>query len=557
MHCELEQQLEVYRFAVFAQLGLYVPRPEMKALCQLALEQGGRITAAVVSKLLPDPSAAAVSNLIGWCNRIGLCDSSGVLTDHGQRAARDGRAPLLEEGVYEMWGVQHPVVGGRVLHFERVRLDVEEEGVADELPMVVDRGKVWKSAVDETDFEVRDLPSGERFPMGYMDRNHRSVCKFKWEIDFTAETNSWWLEGSLHSGRGDRDLPFKTSPVSRDVDVTALADQWMTELNGETQRWNRQGRRLDMPFGATDNLVRRTFRTDVVIKVARVGSNEAYQNVKVRDVPVGPLSPEDAAQWLKWRLTESLDKPGYRSPEMLRDEYVSVTVGTPLQGMTECPDAREVLQDLQKHRRLFWRVAAGHDLAQPEAVLRPSADVKAPVQVPEIVRLDRLKNWSMKDWVTQMLGPVTPRRVLLCDRYVSGDANLRTFGVLVETLRRLHPNAKCTVVTLRDAKDPTQAKRIAEWTRAQLVWFDEAFGDRKQDAPHDRFFLVDGVTFDGVTYRWGWQMSNSPLAARPLSDGRVTADSPLEWRDLVCSRVTLQDLRFYRFLFDWLTEDKS
>ncbi|MFN4243043.1 MAG: hypothetical protein ACK4PI_07375 [Tepidisphaerales bacterium] len=559
----MEQLLQVHVFTVFAKLGVYVPRPELKALCQLAMNRGGQITHDVVSQLLPDASPAAVSNVIGWCSRIGLCHDSGVLTGNGQRVAREGKAPLLEEGVYRMWGLEHPAVGGRILHFQRIRPDpdLEENDNPNELPMQVDCGEVWKSAVDETEFEVRDLPSGEDTPLGYIDRQHGSVCKFKWTVDFSENTNEWWLEGTLRGGSGNRDgrnhsrtadVPMKTAPVSRNVDLVELADKWMVQLNvARQQHWNRQERRLDLAFTRTNDVIRRTFRSDVSLQLVRVGDHEAYQDVKIRDVPVGPLTADDAVAWMKWRLAEALRKPGYRSPEMLGDEYASVTVGTPLQSMTQCPDASEMLREMQKDRRVFWRIAAGHDLTPPRPVSTTAAGHGAGLQVVETVRLDRLKNPSMKHWVSQILGPVTPRRVLLCDRYVCGDANLKMLKLLVDTLRSLHPNVKCTVVTLRDPKDAMQAKRIAEWTGVQPVWHDEVFG-KPYDQPHDRYFLVDG----GAD-RWGWQMSNSPLAARPLSAGQVTEDSPLAWRDLVCSKLVSANLRYYPFLFNWLTEGKS
>jgi hypothetical protein len=176
VRCEVIQPLEVHRFAAFAEMAVYVKRPEMQALCRAAMKTGGVVTPEAVRSVLPDASDVAIRNIIDWCREIGLCDGRSALTDAGEQAAsEEGEAPLLEQGVYAMWGVEHAVLGGRVLHWERVRIDRSDEGTPAPLPMEIDRKQAWRSVITGKRFEVRDLPGGNSEPLGYTDPQHQST----------------------------------------------------------------------------------------------------------------------------------------------------------------------------------------------------------------------------------------------------------------------------------------------------------------------------------------------------------------------------------------------
>lgn len=383
MRCELIQPLDVHRFAAFAEMAVYVKRPEMQALCLAALKAGGVINNEAVRSVLPDASDVACRNIIDWCREIGLCDGQGGLTDAGEQAARDdGEAPLLEQGVYAMWGVEHPVLGGRILHWERIRIDRNDEGTPAPLPMTIDRREVWRSVITGKAFEVRDLPSGSEEPLGYTDPQHQSTCEFRWTIDFRAGRSQWVLAGRIAGGRDGDPGPIRSTLTDRPCDLRTLADRWMRQVNPAEGRWNQQHRRLDVAFKDTlDEAVRQTFRTTVQIDEVEGPDGDFYENVRIEDVPVGPATPDDARRWMLWRLRRRLSEPGYRSVDALKAEYVAVTEGTPLEAMTAAPEPEEILKEARNERSVFWRVAAGLDLTcEPSAATAPATKVASPAQ---------------------------------------------------------------------------------------------------------------------------------------------------------------------------------
>lgn len=554
MRCELVQPLDVHRFAAFAEMAVYVKRPEMQALCRTALKAGCVITHEVVRSVLPDASDVACRNILDWCREIGLCDGRGGLSEAGEQAAsEEGEAPLLEQGVYAMWGVEHPVLGGRILHWERIRIDRNDEGTPAPLPMTIDRRQVWRSVITGQGFEMRDLPSGNSEPLGYTDPQHQSTCEFRWALDFRAGSSQWMLAGRIAGGRDGDPGSIRSTPTDRPCDLRTLADRWMRGVHPAEGRWNMQHRRLDVAFkDSLEEAVRQTFQTTVRLPEVEGPDGDAYEDVRIADVPVGPATPDDARRWMLWRLRRRLTEPGYRSVDALNADYAAVTESTPLEAMTAAPEPEEILKEARNERPVFWRVAAGIDLTCEPRALTAAAKKVAPSakSSPASVRLVRNSNLSMQELLSRLLGTDHPRRVLICDRFVRGDGNLACLKLLYDALRQQHVNARLLVLTDRDAEDPKQATRIQQVVGEVPMWYEQAFGPKRAEQPHDRFLLVDA----GDT-RLAWQMSNSPLDARPLPGKAAATDTPLKWRDLACTPVAPSEL-YYPYLVKWFDGGK-
>lgn len=554
MRCDIVQPLDVHRFAVFAEMAEYVKRPEMQALCRSALKAGGFITPEAVRSVLPGASDVACKNIIDWSREIGLCDGRGALTEAGEQAAsEEGEAPLLEQGVYAMWGVEHPVLGGRVLHWERIRIDRNDEGTPAPLPMTIDRRQVWRSVISGKGFEVRDLPSGNLEPLGYRDPERQSTCEFRWNLDFRAGASQWMLAGRIAGGRDGDPGPIRSTPTERKCDLPTLADRWMRQVNPAEGRWNLQHRRLDVGFKDTlDESVRLTFQTSVRLAEVEGPDDDVYEDVRITEVPVGPATSDDARRWMLWRLRRRLTEPGYRSSDSLNADYAAITEGTPLETMTSAPDPEEILREARNERPVFWRIAAGLDLTcEP----RPATSI--PLGGPRLVqpslasvRVARNSNLSMQELLSRLLDTVRPRRVLICDRFVRGEGNLACLKLLHDALRQHHATSRLLVLTDRDSEDPRQPARIQQVIGQTPDWYEQAFGRIRAEQPHDRFLLVDAGDA-----RLAWQMSNSPLDARPLPGKAATPDAPLKWRDLACTPVAPSEL-YYPYLMKWFDGGK-
>jgi hypothetical protein len=544
MRCVLTTEIPVSRVAVFAEMAWMARRPELGLLCRAAREHGNRITTAIVQSALPGLPDAGANNVIAWCKVLGLCDGRGGLTAPGEDVADADEAPVPEQGVYDLWLAQHPVLGRRVLAVERLASNRDQRFESIE-PLTVepDRGKVFRSVLDGKErFMVRNLPTNNGQPGGLVG-DTSATCRLRWTLDFDQARDHWQLDGKIEAPQGNGKhamRPMQHEPESDGLDLWSLASTWALGPLRTFGRWEAGERRLAVAFDGLADGELDTFRKTLALSRVEIPGKGVYENVTLEDVPVGPASAQDAQRWAMARFDRHLStKPGYRSRADVREQFAQLTEGTPLETFEPTlPSHDDLLSQAGKDPERFWSLAAPVDLSPFPAASDDLGPLRigspAPIVAPEllgVVRIPYRSGWSMRKFVDRLLSGVAPRRVLLCDRYVRGDDNLDTLTLLVAALRLVAPNVAVDVWTSDEEAD---FKKIQSLTGEAPRSYREVFG---RSLPHDRYLLV----LHGQGQGFGWHMSNSPIHARADVKG-AGPETPLRWKDLAATRVSADEL---------------
>lgn len=552
MKCVLTAEIAVTRLAVFAEMAWLVRRPELGLLCRAAQQSRNRITADVVQSALPGVPDAGASNVIAWCETLALCDRDGGLTSLGEDVAVKDEAPIPEQGVYGLWVAEHPLLGCRALSVERLASNKSQRfEKIERLRVLPDLGKVFVSVVDQNErFIVRDLPT-KHGESGAIVGETRATCALEWQLDFDTDSNHWQLRGKIE-GMGGRDsnalVPIQHEPESEQIDLWKLVAAWARGPLARHGRWLPEKRRLAVRFDGLSGEQVDSFRTKIELDRVEVPQKGSYEDVTLEDVPIGPQSAEAAQQWAMARFDRNWNEsPRFRSRTVVRQDFASLTEETPLEefGPT-LPSHEELLARTAHDLDAFWSLAAPVDLAPypvtPEELgtldITATTTGAAP-QSSGVVRIPYRGGWSMRRLTDRLLEGVVPVRVLLCDRYVRGDANLQALEVFVASLRSAAPKLALQVWT--DDED-SDFKRLRSVTGSPPRGYRDAF-DRNW--PHDRYLLVQPAEGPG----FGWQMSNSPLHAR-VDMANAGPETPLRWKDLIATRVTEDEL--HPALRQWL-----
>ena len=544
MRVTLSSELSVVRIAVFAEMAWLERRPELGLLCRMAREQGNRISVATVQSALPGLAETGARNVVAWCGTLGLCDPRGGLTALGEDVAERDEAPVPEQGVYDMWLAQHPVFGCRILAVERLSSsrDPRFDAIKD-LPIAPDRGVVFRSVVDPKErYVLRDLPTNHGHA-GFVPRATRASGRFRWTLDFEAESDSWQLDGVIEAPNSHAKAAMKAVQHEREtdgLDLWNLVANWATGPLSPFGRWQSSERRLSVSFQGLVQAEIESFRKSLALGRVEVPGRGSYDDVLLEDVPVGPASADDAQQWAMARFDHHLaTRPAYRSRAEVRELFADLTEGTPLERFSPTlPAHDDLLAHVSDDRGRFWSLAASVDLA-PQQVEREDLAplcIGSPVtpssaEPPGVVRVPYRGGWSMQRLVESVLAGTSPRKILLCDRYVRGAENLDTLRLFVEAVRMVEPSASVEVWTGDEGAD---FKLVQAHTGTATRSYREIFG---RSAPHDRYVLV----LPAIGAGFGWQMSNSPLHAR-ADRPDVSPDSALRWKDLMGTRVTADEL---------------
>lgn len=545
MRVELVTEVPVVRFAAFAELAFLERRPELGLLCRSAREADGRITPALVRGVLPGTSEPAARNIARWCAHIGLCDPRGGLTDVGQGAADSDLAPVPEQGVYELWVAEHPLLGARVLHANRLvsSRDQRFDDIA-QVPVLPDLGVAFTSLID---------PAQQLVLQSFMTNHGEAVClrwsgttsriRLRWRWDMDSASNTWTLEGRLDvAKKGGR--PVQHVGESADVDVWGLfAALAHRTLSGEG-RWDEADRCLGVAFDDSSTEQVESFRARFELEGSEVAGFGHFTSISIDDVPLKPRSAKDAQTWARARLHRRLERgTAYHSREDVRRLWSRLVEGTSLEPFgPSLPSHSQLLAGADDQPGVYWSLAAPVDLAPepvPPETLEPMDVGRVDSRLesaPGAVRVPHRAGWSMQDLVGRLVDDGA-RRVVLCDRFVRGDDNLRMLELMSATVRQEARDASLEVVTDPVKEGADNIAAIRSRTGKQPRTYHDVFGSSRREHPHDRYLLVEGAR--GA---FAWQMSNSPLDARVDNGTEPTPSTPLRWRDLSATRLSLDEL---------------
>ena len=362
MKASLEATVELWDFAVFAEIAVWETRPDLQHLCAAARDQGA-LDEDAIDSMVPGLSPRARKNLLRHLGYIQLIDRSGALTAVGRRCASVGEAPSWEQGAYHLLVAAHPLFGSHVLDFKRTPGDGFDRDF-DNLETIpgwlsADSRRVFTSAFDgAVRFSVGGFPSA---------RGQDAVCRgwemdpgrLRWEIDLATGVNHWTVEGNV--GSGEQPRQFRSAPES--VDASELVGLF----GGWESRWDARLGRVAIGYdGKVDAGGRESFLRTWKYQRVRVGRFGTFDDALVQDVPVGPATNDDARTWATAIVVARAEAAGaYVPPDRWRTEWSAVLENTPLAGRAgDAPDAASLGEVNQNPvpARTRWLLAAGVDL---------------------------------------------------------------------------------------------------------------------------------------------------------------------------------------------------
>lgn len=369
MKVTLTRQIQVHRFAVFAEMAWMERRPELGLICRQALATGRRLSNETIAQVLPGLSPHGTANVITWCKTLDICDEQGALKKVGEDVAKSDEAPVPEQGVYGLWVARHDLFGTRILAVERLssRREPRFDDIRD-LPMIPDQGQVFRSVLESRErFVLRKFPSNHG-SLVCSPLETKAVCQLQWTIDFSAGRNQWRLEGALdgplNAGKSAM-RPMKHDGEVMEIDVWDLARRWGARELQSFGAWNAEERRLAVPLLGLGVDEMDTFRKTISIPHVEVSGKGTYENVTIENIPIGPGNSKEAQTWALGRFDRHIaKKTAYRSRTLVRDRFFELVKNTPLASFNPLvPAHAQLLYAYENNRDIFWSFAAPVDLS--------------------------------------------------------------------------------------------------------------------------------------------------------------------------------------------------
>ena len=296
-----------------------------------------------------------------------LVGRDGALTGLGRHCASSGEAPAWEQGVYRLLVAFHPLFNSHILDFIRAPGDGfdrdfdRREPLPSWLRPKYDR--VFASVFERSRrFSVAGFPA-ERGQDPACRMGETITGKLRWDIDLASGDNEWTIEGRVSEGWRKGGGKFRSAPESvESKELTGLFADW------EPQRWDERIRRLTMKYdGKITEDGGESFLRSWPYGQKQVRDFGSFDEVVVRDIPVGPATKDDARIWATAILVARSEAgDGYITPDDWRSGWAAAIEDTPLaQWAGDAPDPVQLseVNGRPLATRTRWLLAAGADLS--------------------------------------------------------------------------------------------------------------------------------------------------------------------------------------------------
>ncbi len=487
------------------------PRPELKHILRLA--EGGSVqTQTVVKRLKVNPRAAF--NILCECASLGLIDQQGAVTPEGQSFLNDehGHVYAPEHGCFNVLVCRHPSFGQVLLNIERTPENIDLADITDQHDIVLRPGD--KALGKAGEFKFRD----------YLVKNRRGGLKSakQWSARLSVELTSPDVKsaaGKIQWGPGaptkDADaLTLRTPP-------RALWEAALRQIPPAVGTWKTKPHpHLAIPFqSAKPEEVTHFQRSEIRCPGPHQLDSEEdeWSQFILRDVPVGPADEAEARAWV--------DTLFFRAVQAERT-YLNLSEATELyQETAQRNPVLAALAPSYQHIATLRNAGQIDDRQTYWALLAP-ADLEDTQLTESSLRVRPAERMSFLSFLAKTVGTTSENtHFFLYDKFALRNPNWRNVPGFLEACQGVASNAKLTLLyqpkrrseVEKDGPDPKPCAAQATHKSCHEVF-------PQTQLPHDRYLFA--VSERQVK---AWQLSNSPLAAKPDHGAEVNAGTPLEW----------------------------
>lgn len=371
----LTRRVEIEKFDVLMEIARQQKREELVAILMLAREHGGKVTAVdICQQLLLGRPESVGKVVIDRCHYLDLVDEKGALTEIGNEALQTRNVFIPERGRFLILYTDDPLLPQRLLHLQ----PTEEPPLYDEIKKDRNGQRAQEVQKDKAETLPEKLHSLEGGEFNLLGQGGGLVTIRKIES-----------HGISKSSDSDDDLRVilrinTSGPPHLSVDGkfkrtlqppnVEFEEAFLEALGSLRDYWDdaRKPPALRSSFEDLKDDERASFQKTIHLVEPKLDKWGAFENTSVDEVPVIPLTSEDATQWAEWLLIKSIDT--YLTQDQYQIRANQCESKFPDFPNLRCPSSRELtlrLWNAKDHEgrlpRQYWYLQASLDLQEHQS----------------------------------------------------------------------------------------------------------------------------------------------------------------------------------------------
>jgi hypothetical protein len=455
-------------------------------------------------------SSVVIEGVIHHLRNTGLLNDNLTLSPKSQKIIETGFIPMEERGEFTLWYLDDPMLTNHVIHYERTNSKNRSgviQGFAGFKSFI---NKPFVSVLEDMANEFRIKKFDGTNPRARLSED-LGECHLSWTIDLNSEEQSrLFISGEIKGGI-NRKFNSKTVDSFRQEDYKSFLFAVIDQVKTSEMVWNAAQECMDVPFGLLDENDYLKMKTELSVGKITSTKHGEFEKTKIVDIPIRPLTPEDAKKWLLMLINNFLTLK-YTSKEELSEFYISLKESPTFEAHSHVFDEltiEYVLSELNRDnsKNAYWNLQAPMDLYM-------DLDQKFIVQNR---RRDIIgDHLTMIDFVNLIVDNDTPEKLVFSSKYVKNDIQIKKFELFAEAFQ-LKGVKDILLVTSDKVKTKNQDIRVET--------YEEIYDGVR--APHDRYFAY---LSNGEWYLF--KMSAELDQCRFSSNWNSTIQSVGVWNDI-------------------------
>lgn len=486
-------------------------RKDILELLSIIQASGGTASKEIIHEALGTSiSPVVIDGVLNHLKNMGLLNTNLTLSFKSQKILETRLVPVEERGEFSLWYIEDPLLPNHLIHYDRSNSKHKAGVVQGFTEYKSFMNKPFISVLEEGEKEFRIKRFDGTNPRARLSEGMGEYHLY-WTIDLNKEEQSeLFISGELKEAnrtfRNQKVLSF------RQDDFKSFLFDIVDKVKASEMVWNPAQQCLDVPFAVLDEEDYLTMKTTLLVPKLDSNKYGEFEETKIFDIPIRPLTFEDAKQWILMLIKRFLENK-YTSKDELIDFYISLKDSSTFQAHSHV--FREltieyVLSELRQaeSRNAYWNLLAPMDLYV-------DLDKKFIIQNRrrDIKQGDQL---SMMDFVNLIVDNENPDKLVFSSKYVLKDIQVKKFELFAEAFQ------------LKGVKDillVTSERVNVKNSDIRVETYEEVYDGVRP--PHDRYFAFRS---NGT---WNlFKMSAELDQCRYSTFGIATIQSNGIWNDL-------------------------
>jgi hypothetical protein len=310
---KLKKRIAVKKFKAIMDIGQKEERSDIISLLKIAQSHNNQLSEKIIcDEFIFRDNRTMSKRILKICGEFGVIDENFKINEDGFQALLDNKIYRPQTGTYIVWATQDPIIPQRILNLEifdeNSNLKNEIYGYRYEKS---DSGERLKREIEPVKLEsvpewIHEVTYSENIKMFDELKNEIRIQKIEEKIEPLIEERS--LYATIHIEADG--IKLSLEGLFEDSRLLSIFPDyktvWNILLKEDALNWNWDRESLKISYVSLSLKEKLSMHKNLVFQNPVIQQFGPFENLKVSNILIEPISAEEADEWANWLLRKKI-----------------------------------------------------------------------------------------------------------------------------------------------------------------------------------------------------------------------------------------------------------